>query len=74
MDYAKKFDEILLWNFECWAVQKRVNLVDLVKSFQTSIYFQNSASIQPSPVYQPTNQPRTSPSKLDRWVVELDPT
>ena len=26
------------WNFECWAVQKRVNLVDLAKSFQTSIY------------------------------------
>ena len=27
------------WNFECWAVQKGVNLVDLVKSFQTSIYY-----------------------------------
>ena len=27
------------WNFECWAVQKRVNLVDLVKSFQTSIQY-----------------------------------
>ena len=25
------------WNFECWAVQKRVDLVDIVKSFQTSI-------------------------------------
>ena len=24
------------WNFECWAVEKRANLVDLVKSFQTS--------------------------------------
>ena len=35
------------WNFECWAVQKRVNLVDLVKSFQTSIYLQTLASIQP---------------------------
>ena len=49
-------------NFECWAVQKRVNLVDLAKSFQTSIsnqiaiqsfkkvfsiYLQNSASTQP---------------------------
>jgi len=28
-------------------VQKRLNLVDLVKSFQTSIYLQTSASIQP---------------------------
>ena len=28
-------------------VQKCVNLVDLVKSFQTSIYLQNLASIQP---------------------------
>ena len=28
-------------------MQKRVNLVDLVKSFQTSIYLQKSASIQP---------------------------
>ena len=27
-------------------MQKRVNLVDLVKSFQTSVYLQNSASIQ----------------------------
>ena len=26
-------------NFECWAVQKRVNLVDLVKSFPTSVHF-----------------------------------
>ena len=31
------------WILDCWAVQKRVNLVDLVKSFQNSIYFQNSA-------------------------------
>ena len=29
------------------AVQKRVNLVDLVNSFQTSIHLQNSASIKP---------------------------
>ena len=28
-------------------MQKRVNLVDLVKSFQTSIYSQNLESIQP---------------------------
>jgi len=27
------------WTFECWVVQKRVDLVDLVKSFQTSILF-----------------------------------
>ena len=25
------------WNFECWAVRKRVIFVDLVKSFQTSV-------------------------------------
>ena len=35
-------------------MQKRVNLVDLAKSFQTSIYLQNLVSIQP----------RTSLSKL----------
>ena len=29
------------WNFEIWAVQKHVNLVDLIKSFPTSIYLQN---------------------------------
>ena len=34
--------------FKCGAVQKFVNLVDLVKSFPTSIYLQNLASIQPS--------------------------
>ena len=37
-------------------VQKRVNLVDLVKSFPRSIYFQKSASIRP----------RTSLSKFGR--------
>ena len=29
------------WNFEIWAVQKHENLVDLVKSFPTSIYLLN---------------------------------
>ena len=41
----RKFAEIL--SIEVWAVQKYVNLVDLVKSFPTSIYLQKSASIQP---------------------------
>ena len=35
------------WNFEIWAVQNYVNLVDRVKSFPTSIYLQKSASIEP---------------------------
>ena len=34
------------WNIEVWAVQKHVNLVDLVKSFPTNISLQNLASIQ----------------------------
>ena len=42
----KQNDEIC-WNIEVWAVQKHVNLVDLVKSFPTNIYLQKSASIQP---------------------------
>ena len=37
-------------------MQKRVNLVDLVKSFQTSVYLQHSAAIQP--IY-PVSAPRT---------------
>ena len=37
-------------------MQKHVKLVDLVKSFPTSIYLQKSASIQP----------RTSPTKFAR--------
>jgi len=45
--FAKKMLTIFGWNFEIWAVQKYVNLVDLVKSFPTSIYLQKSASIQP---------------------------
>ena len=32
------------WNFECWAVQKRVICVDLVKSFPTRIWSQKSGS------------------------------
>ena len=43
----EKMLTIFCWNFEIWAVQKYVNLVDLVKSFPTSIYLQKSASIQP---------------------------
>ena len=42
----KKRLKIFDWIFECWAVQnwipnvqKRVYLVDLAKSFQTSIYY-----------------------------------
>ena len=51
---AKKFDENF-WNIEVWAVQKHVNLVDLVKSFPTNIYLQNL----------PLIQQRTSPVKFD---------
>ena len=36
----------MFWNIEVWAVQKHVNLVDLVKSFPTKIFLQNLASIQ----------------------------
>ena len=49
----KKLTKIF-WNIEVWAVQKHVNLVDLVKSFPTNIYLQNLASIQK----------RTSPVKF----------
>ena len=50
----EKMLAIVDWNFEVWAVQKYANLVDLVKSFPTSIYLQNLASIQK----------RTSPVKF----------
>ena len=46
----------IFWNIEVWAVQKHVNLVDLVKSFPTNIFLQNLASIQK----------RTSPIKFAR--------
>ena len=49
------------WHFEIWAVQRYVNLVDPVKSFPTSIYLQQSASIQP----------RTSLSKFGRKLNSL---
>ena len=44
----------IFWNIEVWAVQKHVNLVDLVKSFRTDIFLQDLASIQK----------RTSPLKF----------
>ena len=50
---AKKFDDFFKKNAVC-AVQKHVNLVDLVKSFPTNIFLQNLASIQK----------RTSPIKF----------
>ena len=36
----------IFWNIEVWAVQKHVNLVDLVKSFPTTIFMLKLASIQ----------------------------
>ena len=44
---SQKFVTKICWNIEVWAVQKHVNLADLVKSFPTNIYLQKSASIQP---------------------------
>ena len=46
---------IFFWTIEVWAVQKHVHLVDLVKSFPTSINLLTSASMQP----------RTSPQSLE---------
>ena len=48
----EKMLTIFGWNFEIWAIQKYVHLVDLVKSFPTSSYsneylLAKSASIQP---------------------------
>ena len=43
----RKSDAFVLLNFEVGAVQKDVNLVDLVKSSRTSICLQKLASIQP---------------------------
>ena len=45
----------IFWNIEIWAVQKHVDIVDLVKSFPKNILLQNLASIQK----------RTSPLKFD---------
>ena len=56
-----KFVTKISWNIEVWAVQKHVNLVDLVKSFPTNIYLQKSASIQP----------RTSRSKFGSQITLL---
>ena len=36
--FAEKYEEVwrkFCWNIKVWAVQKHVNLVDLVKSFRT---------------------------------------
>ena len=44
--FLPKLWRLFCWNFEIWAVQKYVNLVDLVKRFPTNIYLQKSASIQ----------------------------
>ena len=57
----KKLTKIF-WNIEGWAVQKHVNLVDLVKSFPTNIFLQNLASIQK----------RTSPTKFDHLAEKSD--
>ena len=50
----RNFFTKIFWNIEVGAVQKHVNLVDLVTSFPTKIFLQNLASIQK----------RTSPIKF----------
>ena len=71
----EKMLTIFGWNFEIWAVQKYINLVDLVKSFPTSIYFQKSASIQPRTsrlkvhlIFQPWDLIFTEPPCPVRWT------
>ena len=54
----RKFLTKIFWNIEVWAVQKHVNLVDLVKSFPKNIFLQILASIQQ----------RTSLIKFDIWL------
>ena len=44
--FLPKLWRLFCWNFEIWAVQRYVHLVDLVKRFPTNIYLQKSASIQ----------------------------
>ena len=48
-NYSKspKLGRVFCWNFEVWAVQRNVNLVDLEKCWKMSIWSQKSASIQP---------------------------
>ena len=60
-------NSVLLENFaekyiEVQAVQKHVNLVDLVKSFPTNIFLQNVASIQK----------RTNPIQFDHLAEESE--
>ena len=54
-------------------VQKRVNLVDLVKSFLTSFFAKIGfdTAENDSPVYQPASHPRTSPVKFARSIGEV---
>ncbi len=47
MKMSPKFATKICWIVEVGEVQRNINLVDLAKSFQTSIYLQKSASIQP---------------------------
>ena len=61
MKMSPKFATKICWIFEVGEVQRNINLVDLAKSFQTSIYLQKSASIQP----------RTSRSKFGSQITLL---
>ena len=46
----EKMLTIFGWKFEIWAMQKYVNLVDLVKSFPMNIFLQNLASAESEPL------------------------
>ena len=70
------------WNSECWAVQKRVNIIDLVQSFSVSphVPFLNLLFEQiaiPTSIYLQnlaSIQPRTSPKNFESsscWEFEL---
>ena len=51
MKMSPTFATKICWIVEVGEVQRNINLVDLAKSFQTSIYLQKSASIQPRTSY-----------------------
>ena len=58
---SPKFVTKICWAVDVVEVQRNANLIDLVKSFQTSIYLQNLASIQPRTFFDDLSGIRTAP-------------
>ena len=69
--FLPKLWRVFCWNFEFWAVQKQINLLDLEKCCKMSIWLQKSVSIQPRTRLSKFGENESIIQSTPRQMVEL---